>query len=81
MPARYACTVLEEMRALSKTKNFSPLDGLVEELQIICNRMEATLEEKKDYNYWHDKCKTKKTEHKELEEKLKILEKKKKDLS
>jgi len=41
---RTMCDVLEEMRMASKTKNFSYIDGLIEELQSMGNRMEAGLE-------------------------------------
>ena len=41
---RTMCDVLEEMRTASKTKNFSYIDGLIEELQSMGNRMEAGLE-------------------------------------
>jgi hypothetical protein len=38
------CDVLEEMRAASKAKNYSYIDGLIEEVQSMGNRMEAGLE-------------------------------------
>ena len=40
---RTACNVLDEMREANKTRNYSYLEGLVEELQSMCNRMEAAL--------------------------------------
>lgn len=48
-PRRYACDVLEEMRTCDKTKNYACLLSLIEELQIIFNRMESALENKRDY--------------------------------
>lgn len=42
-PERFACDVLEEMRKCFKTYNFSPVPGLIEELQSIVNRMESGL--------------------------------------
>jgi len=65
---RYACSVLEEMRDCYKTYNFSPILSLIEEMQIMANRMESALGEKKSYFYWHD-------QHKEEEEKLTALKK------
>jgi len=47
-PQRYVCTVLDEMRECTKKLNFSPLSSLIEEVQILVNRMEAALESKKD---------------------------------
>jgi len=45
------CEVLEEMRVCNKTRNYSYLLGLIEEVQTMGNRMEAKLEEGKDYSY------------------------------
>jgi hypothetical protein len=45
---RVYCDVLDEMRKLYETRNFSSFLGLIEELQIYGNRMEAALEDKKD---------------------------------
>ena len=47
-PNRYICSVLEEMRACYKTRNFSGLLGLIEEAQALANRMEARLEDQAD---------------------------------
>ena len=41
---RTMCDALEEMRKASKSKNYSYLDGLIEEVQSMGNRMEAGLE-------------------------------------
>jgi hypothetical protein len=68
-PNRTLCTVLEEMRECFKTYNFSPMLGLIEEVQIIGNRMESGLEQKRDYYRLVDDCK-------ELEQKLKKLQNK-----
>jgi len=46
---RTLCAVLEEMRICYKTRNFTPLLGLIEEAQIYGNRMEAKLSDVKDY--------------------------------
>lgn len=45
MPNRYVCDVIKEARACCKTLNFSYLPGLLEEIQTMVNRMEATLED------------------------------------
>lgn len=78
---RYACEVLDEMRKFYKTRNFSGLLGLIEELQTMFNRMEAALAEQKDlaamHEEWHDlkdKIKQAKNELKKLEEERRELE-------
>lgn len=45
---RTLCDVLSEMRECYKTRNFSHLNGLIEEAQCYGNQMEASLEYKKD---------------------------------
>ena len=42
-PSRYVCDTLEEMRIAIKTLNLSPLPGLIEETQILVNRMEGAI--------------------------------------
>ncbi len=49
-PNRNICTVLEEMRACYKTRNFAPVLGLIEEVQSLANRMEAGLDDQRDIN-------------------------------
>ena len=46
---RYICSVLEEMRTLHKTRNYAMLPSLIEEAQMLANRMEAGLENKRTY--------------------------------
>ena len=41
---RTMCDALEEMRQASKSKNYSYIDGLIEEVQAMGNRMEAGLQ-------------------------------------
>lgn len=53
-PNRTICQVLEEMRKLYETRNFSGLLGLVEEAQTMANRMEAKLYTAKDIQYGED---------------------------
>ena len=50
---RYLCDVLEEMRTADKGKNYSYMAALIEEVQVLGNRMEAALEEKQDCEYYH----------------------------
>ena len=66
MPRRYLCYVLEEMRTCWKSRNFSLLKSLIEEAQVMGNRMEAAIGEKHDYQYWHKRVKKEKEEHRRL---------------
>ena len=52
---RYICTVLEEMRACFKTLNFAPIPGLIEEAQVMADRMESSIEDKNDLDNMHDR--------------------------
>ena len=70
MPHRYLCTVLDEMRECIKTVNFSYLLGLIEEAQILANRMEARLFEMKDYERLHKEIRDLKKKKKKLEEEV-----------
>lgn len=74
-PERIACDVIEEMRICFKTLNFAALSGLIEEIQVICNRMEAALERKKEINRAEEYVRNLKKEIEELEMKQEILEK------
>ena len=65
---RSICDALEEMRNCLKTNNFSYLSGLIEEVQSMANRMEASLYDKKDYERMLKNKSTLKKEIKELEE-------------
>jgi uncharacterized protein YlxW (UPF0749 family) len=47
-PNRYICDVLDEMRTCQKMHNYSYLLSLVEEVQTMANRMEASLHDKRD---------------------------------
>lgn len=57
MAYRLLCDVLEEMRKCDKTKNFAPFAGLIEEVQILGNRMETGLGAKKDLEYYEKEVK------------------------
>lgn len=54
---RTACSILEDMRNCDKTKNYSNLASLIEELQVAANRMESGLDDKRDLlamqEEWH----------------------------
>lgn len=67
------CNVLDEMRALDKTRNYGPLAGLIEEVQIMGNRMEAGLFDGNDLKY-------DKKRHKKLKEEIKKLKEEKEKL-
>ena len=77
MVNRALCEVLSEMRTCSETKNYSYLPSLVEEVQTMANRMEASLYDKKDYTRIRDKVKEKQKELKKLEKKIEKKKKKK----
>lgn len=70
---RTICDCLNEMRELTKTLNFSPILGLVEEIQTMANRMEARLDENKQIEGGYKVKKQLKEEIKLLEIKLKNL--------
>jgi chaperonin cofactor prefoldin len=74
MPNRTLCQVLDEMRECTKTLNFSYLQGLIEEVQSLANRMESKLYDLKDYEYKMKELKRIKNEIKELEEKKEVLD-------
>lgn len=71
---RTLCDVLSEMRKCSETKNYSYLDGLIEECQYLGNSMEAALGYKKDFRYMKEDWSKLKAEIKELEKQKKDLE-------
>jgi len=51
--SRYICDVLEEMRVSIKTLNFSNMLSLIEEVQVLANRMESALDMKKSIKKIH----------------------------
>lgn len=71
---RYLCDVLEEMRTADKGKNYSYMGALIEEVQVLGNRMEAALGEKQDCEWYHNKGKELEAANKDLEAKKKKLE-------
>lgn len=67
-PNRYICSVFEEMRTCNKNRNYAPLESLIEEAQILANRMESALDDYGDYERMKKKKKELKKELKELQE-------------
>lgn len=68
MPNRTLCDVLNEMRKLNETRNYAPLDGLIEEAQIMGNRMESVLWDSKDHRRLKKAIKKLKAERDVLED-------------
>jgi hypothetical protein len=66
MGNRWACTVLDEMRDCLKHYNFAVLPSLIEEMQIICNRMEAAIQDINDIQSYTERRAELKDEIKEL---------------
>lgn len=75
-PNRTLCEVLEEMRMCDKTKNYSYLKGLIEEVQSMGNRMEGALNDFKDMESSHEQ---KRKAEKELDKIKKEIEEAKED--
>ena len=73
---RYMLDVLTEMRTFTETSNYAYLPSLIEEVQVMANRMEASLYDKNDYTSIKKMIAEKKVELKKLEKKI---EKKKKN--
>ena len=48
---RFVCSVLKEMRKAVKVGRIDMLEGLIEEVQVLVNRMEAKLEDYSDLGY------------------------------
>lgn len=76
MTNRYFCTVIDELRSCYKTRNFSIVMGLLEELQSIGNRMEAKCGDINDANRYLDEVKELKREIKSLKRKRDKLKRK-----
>lgn len=71
MPNRTLCAVLDDIREAHKQHNYSYLMSLVEEAQMLGNRMEASLWDQKDALYLREEISKLKAQKKELEESLK----------
>lgn len=73
---RTLCDVLSDMRKLDKTKNYAALCGLIEEAQMMGNRMEAALADQKDLQNLSKKQSAGRKSFKKLEEEFKELSEK-----
>ena len=73
---RTLCDVLDEMRKLHETRNFSGLLGLIEEAQSMGNRMESGLNDKKDLISMKDEWSKTKKELAKSKEELKCVKSK-----
>lgn len=78
---RTLCDVLEEMRILNKKRNYSYLDSLIEEAQMMGNRMESGLDGVKNLATLEEKVRALKKEKKALEKELESLKERKNKLS
>jgi cell division protein FtsB len=74
MTNRTMCDVLQEMRKLNKTRNYSALAGLIEEAQILGNRMEAAVYDKHDVEHYNKERRRLKAELKKLKDTKDALE-------
>jgi hypothetical protein len=70
---RTLCDVLEEMRTCFKTYNFAPMLALIEEAQMMGNKMEAGLNDKHDVENMESRKNELVKEIRELKEKRKSL--------
>lgn len=74
MPNRLVCSVLEDMRACYQTRNFSYMDGLIEEVQVLVNRMEAKLHDSKDLKDLNESIREGKVDLSRLKQSVKLAE-------
>ena len=74
MPNRLVCNAIEEMRVCSKTRNYSYMDGLTEEVQTLVNRMEGKLFDNKELGELDERIREAKADLKRLKQKIKITE-------
>jgi len=79
-PNRTLCEVLDDMRNCTKTMNFGHLLGLIEEAQVLGNRMEAGLSDQSDYREMNEALHKLKKEYKPLRDKVNKLRKEKEEL-
>lgn len=74
MPNRVICDVFIEMRKCVETQNYSYLPGLIEEAQVLANRMEAALHDYGDIaRSYYDSQSDKKREVRNLRMEIKCL--------
>ena len=79
--SRTLCDVLEEMRKLNKTRNYSYLESLIEEAQSMGSRMEAGLGDIKNLERLRDEIRDLKKQRKALKKELERLNDEKQGLS
>jgi len=68
-PNRTLCDILEDMRQCFKTMNFAILPSLIEEVQIVGNRMEAALADVKNIEMINEDLHRLRAEYKDLKRK------------
>jgi hypothetical protein len=73
---RYVCDVIEDMRKCLESLNFSPMKGLIEEMQVMVNRMESAIKDQKDLVKLNDELSSARKAYKQLKLEYKALEKK-----
>jgi peptidoglycan hydrolase CwlO-like protein len=71
---RYMCDALDELRKLYETRNFSPMLGLIEEIQSMGNRMESRIHQVHDWEEYDKEIKEKLAKVKELRAEIEKLE-------
>lgn len=54
-PLRTWCSIIEDLKSCFKSRNFSYMLGLLEELQYAGDKMEAALEGKRDIQDWSER--------------------------
>lgn len=77
---RYLCAVIEDMRRMYSTYNFSGMLSLIEEVQVLGNRMEGAIDDKSDLESLHDDIKAGKKELKQIRKEIKALQDQKETL-
>lgn len=80
-PLRTWCNIIDDLKSCYRTRNFSYVLGLLEELQYAGDKMEAALEGKKDLKDWAERRSDLNHEIEELEIKRKKLEREIEDLT
>jgi len=79
-PGRLLCTILDEMRELLKTLNFAPMLSLIEEVQVVANRMESAIDMNKSIIALHNEIHELKQIRKKLREECEQLIKESQEL-
>lgn len=76
-PNRTLCSILDDLRSMHKTHNYSCLLACAEEIQYHANRMEAGLADMKDIREIRNKLTELKTEYRKEKNKIKTKKEKK----